>query len=85
MIFLKPTYNDYYLNFYPRDTYAVSKLIKHFINCRRKNLYYLFLLLLMFHSFVLGVYFLVYISVLCQLPVLYLLYLFAYRIHIVRT
>ena len=28
--------------------------------CRRKNLYYHFLLVLMFHSFVLGVYFLVF-------------------------
>ena len=50
--------------------------------CRRKNLYYHFLLVLVFHSFVLGVYFLVFISVLSQLPVLYLLYLFAYCIYI---
>ena len=56
--------------------------IKSDIWCRRKNLYYYFLLVLVFHSFVLGVYFLVFISVLCQLPVLYLLYLFAYRIYI---
>ena len=54
------------------------------VDCRRKNLYYHFLLVLVFHSFVLGVYFLVFISVLCQLPVLYLLYLFAYRIYWLR-
>ena len=37
----------------------------HWTVCRRKNLYYNFLLLLKFHSFVSGVYFLVFISVLC--------------------
>ena len=45
----------------------------------------IFLLLLKFHSFVSGVYFLVFISVLCKLSVLYLLYLYAYPRFIVRA